>query len=830
MGGHTLQRQHRFSVVVALVLLSTQCCSQVTETVPKEPSELEDNVCSGGRTCGDCTAIDPTCGWCAQQGYTEDTGFLRCDLIQNLINKTCLDITYPVSSVSVEENEELRDADPNLGDPVQVAPQKIRLKLRPGQSVNLSVSVRQARDYPVDLYYVMDLSGSMKDDLENLKQLANTLAEEMGEITRNFRLGFGSFVEKTLSPFVNTAPSSLLEPCPDCQPPYNFRNHLPLDVNTDLFSDRVNETSYSGNLDSPEAGLDALMQITVCKELIGWLPKARHIVVYVSDDAFHIAGDGKLLGIVNPNDGECHLNSETGYNDRANEFDYPSVGHLNFRMREQNVIPIFAVTAGHTDLYRELANFIEGSTVGILAPDSSNVVALIKENYDKITSKVQISDNAPENLAVTYTSRCLNEAPNPGSKVCLGLKLGEVVSFDVTVEATSCHDNTEQSFNIGPIGFEEALEISVVVTCSCDCEDLSIPNSDYCSNGNGTLSCGQCVCDAGRYGKLCECSSGEDTEVSFRDKYENVASCRASSNSSIACSGRGECICGECACFERQDKKEVISGRFCECDNFSCERYKGQLCGGPDRGQCVCDEKSRRSVCKCKPGFSGDACDCPISTAGCVASNGLMCNANGVCECNRCKCDANSPFKGSTCETCKTCIGKCSSYRPCVECKIFGSDVISPEECDKCTVAVVIDSELPSVNVSNLCVFPGGFTNCSTSYNFVYETLDNGTVLVHLQDQPRECDPNGGGGDNGKTPIATDPTSGDILILVLSIVGAIVFIGVILLVLLRLLTYLHDKREFTRFTKEQQSAVWDEAQNPIYKPSTSTYVNPLYGK
>ena len=28
MGGHTRQRQHRFSAVVVLVLLSTQCCSQ----------------------------------------------------------------------------------------------------------------------------------------------------------------------------------------------------------------------------------------------------------------------------------------------------------------------------------------------------------------------------------------------------------------------------------------------------------------------------------------------------------------------------------------------------------------------------------------------------------------------------------------------------------------------------------------------------------------------------------------------------------------------------------------------------------------------------------
>ena len=41
--------------------------------------------------------------------------------------------------------------------------------------MNLSVSVRQARDYPVDLYYVMDLSRSMGDDLDNLKELADTI-------------------------------------------------------------------------------------------------------------------------------------------------------------------------------------------------------------------------------------------------------------------------------------------------------------------------------------------------------------------------------------------------------------------------------------------------------------------------------------------------------------------------------------------------------------------------------------------------------------------------------------------------------------------------------
>lgn len=65
---------------------------------------------------------------------------------------------------------------------------------------------KQAEDYPVDLYYLMDLSNSMKDDKEKLALLGDLLAEEMGRITTNFRLGFGSFVDKVVMPYVNTVP------------------------------------------------------------------------------------------------------------------------------------------------------------------------------------------------------------------------------------------------------------------------------------------------------------------------------------------------------------------------------------------------------------------------------------------------------------------------------------------------------------------------------------------------------------------------------------------------------------------------------------------------
>lgn len=50
----------------------------------------------------------------------------------------------------------------------------------------------------------------------------------------------------------------------------------------------------SGNLDSPEGGLDAMMQAMVCTKEIGWRQNARHFIVFSTDANFHIAGDGRV--------------------------------------------------------------------------------------------------------------------------------------------------------------------------------------------------------------------------------------------------------------------------------------------------------------------------------------------------------------------------------------------------------------------------------------------------------------------------------------------------------------------------------------------------------
>lgn len=76
------------------------------------------------------------------------------------------------------------------------------------------VHVRQVEDYPVDIYYLMDLSNSMKDDLKNIQNLGTKLASEMRKLTSNLRIGFGAFVDKPISPYMYISPPEAIKnPC-----------------------------------------------------------------------------------------------------------------------------------------------------------------------------------------------------------------------------------------------------------------------------------------------------------------------------------------------------------------------------------------------------------------------------------------------------------------------------------------------------------------------------------------------------------------------------------------------------------------------------------------
>ncbi|PNJ05809.1 ITGB5 isoform 5, partial [Pongo abelii] len=322
-----------------------------------------------------------------------------------------------------------------------------------------------------------------------IRSLGTKLAEEMRKLTSNFRLGFGSFVDKDISPFSYTAPRYQTNPCigyklfPNCVPSFGFRHLLPLTDRVDSFNEEVRKQRVSRNRDAPEGGFDAVLQAAVCKS---------------------------------------------------------------------------------------------------------------------IRSKVELSVwDQPEDLNLFFTATCQDGVSYPGQRKCEGLKIGDTASFEVSVEARSCPSrHTEHVFSLRPVGFRDSLEVGVTYNCTCGCSVGLEPNSARCS-GSGTYVCGLCECNPGYLGTRCECQDGENQSV-----YQNL--CREAEGKPL-CSGRGDCSCNQCSCFESEFGK--IYGPFCECDNFSCARNKGVLCSG--HGECHCGE------CKCHAGYIGDNCNCSTDISTC---------------------------------------------------------------------------------------------------------------------------------------------------------------------------------------------------------------------
>eukprot|EP00064_Thunnus_orientalis_P023368 superscaffoldBa00008759_g23607 len=506
------------------------------------------NICTsrGVTTCQQCLAVHPSCAWCSQEefgkgGHSES----RCDLKQNLLDGGCRleALEFPSSTMTIGKDDPLSDKASGTADDVtQIKPQKLHMVLRSGDAKRFTVSVKQVEDYPVDLYYLMDLSYSMKDDLARLRTLGNELAIAMGRTTSNLRMGFGAFVDKTMSPYMYIFPPEAVEnPCfgsgDTCQAQFGFKNVLSLTEKVARFTEEVGKQQVSRNRDAPEGGFDAVMQAV---DKIGWRPDASHLLVFTTDAKTHIALDGRIAGIVQPNDGLCHLGSDNIYN-KSTVLDYPSLALMTEKMSENNINLIFAVTNYVVPLYKEYSKLIPGTTVGTLSDDSGNVIQLIEEAYAKIRSKVELElIGVPEELNLSFNATCLNGEVIPGLKSCTGLKIGDTVSFSVEAQLRGCPKEKSRTFTIKPLGFKDSLEVTVEFACGCDCEAKAEPDSPLCSNGNGTYECGVCQCHQGRLGPRCECSV-EDYSPS------DDANCIPKPGSPI-CGGRGDCLCGQCSC------------------------------------------------------------------------------------------------------------------------------------------------------------------------------------------------------------------------------------------------------------------------------------------
>ncbi|XP_038047358.1 integrin beta-1-like isoform X1 [Patiria miniata] len=800
------------SCLVCVIWCLATCWAQD----PLAPAAITDSMCTTAKSCDECIVKSPQCGWCESKGFDDDS-YSRCDLPENLRRRGCKEdgLNFPKNKLIEVEAKPLSDAG-DAGEIVQVNPQKLFLQMRPGEPTRVQLNIRQAEDFPVDLYYVMDLSQSMANDLDSLKGLGDKLAKVMKNITKDFRLGYGAFVDKVKMPYVDILERKLQNPCLHgavCVPPFGFRNVLPLTSETNRFSEEIGKVDASGNLDNPEGGLDALMQATVCKEEIGWRDRARHLLLYSTDAPFHIAGDGKLAGIVKLNDGKCHMDAVSMEYSASSEQDYPSISQLSGKMQENSIFPIFAigrVPPGSADpmaFYRDLPKFFHESEVNRLTEDSSNVVELVEDVYRNITSGVKVEDDAPADLfGVEYTATCVDGIPHKGMQECSGLQLGDNVTFslDITMTNKTCDMPMKNfTFSVGPTAFKESLQITIQAICDCACSEERLEGPDIC-NGNGTQVCGGCQCFPQRSGAKCTCD---------KEEAEGIDPACVWQNSTVECSDRGNCECGKCLCNTRTNPVEEIYGDQCQCDTYSCELYKKLPCGGPTRGDCKCNNVTGLNYCQCKDGWSGSNCGCEENSKKCISPDGLVCSNVGVCECGKCSCNDTKKYRGATCQNCDSCPSECDLHKPCVQCKVYktGKYKDNPEACNSCPHEVEVFEELPNRESTDRisCVFKDE-NNCN--FEFTYRKLGEGNIELQAVEEP-SC-----------------PLVADVLWIIIGIIIGIILVGIALLLIWRLLTYIHDRREFQQFEKERTNAQWEAGENPIYKPSTSVFKNPTYGK
>ncbi|KAM7387323.1 hypothetical protein PAMA_009783 [Pampus argenteus] len=758
------------------------------------------NICTsrGVTTCQQCLAAHPSCAWCSQEEFGKGgSSVSRCDLKQNLLDAGCSQtaLEFPSSILTIQENTPLSDKG-TADNVIQIKPQKLHMVLRPGDAKHFTVSVKQVEDYPVDLYYLMDLSFSMNDDLARLNTLGNELAVVMGRTTSNLRMGFGAFVDKTMSPYMKIfPPEAVVNPCfgtqEKCVAQFGFKNVLSLTDKVSRFTEEVGKQQVSRNRDGPEGGFDAVMQAVVCKDKIGWRPDASHLLVFTTDAKTHIALDGRIAGIVHPNDGQCHLDDDNIYN-KTTILDYPSLGLMTEKMSENNINLIFAVTSNVKLLYEEYSKIIPGTTVGTLSDDSGNVIQLIEKAYAKIRSKVELDLlGVPEELNLSFNATCLNGEVIHGLKSCSGLKVGDTVSFSVEAHLRGCPKEKSRTFTIKPRGFRNSLEVTVDFACSCDCDTKAEANSAHCSNGNGTYECGVCQCHKGRLGPRCECSV-EDYRPS------DDVNCIPKPKGQI-CSGRGNCLCGQCSCHANEFG--LVWGKYCECDDFNCPRFKGAQCS--DNGKCSC------GFCQCNSGWKGENCNCTTRKDTCMSSMGLLCSGRGNCECGVCHCTQPGAY-GATCEKCPTCPGACTIKQACVECQHFQrGQYIEDNSCSricKNEIQVVDELDPPEKNAVD-CSYRDE-NNCVVRFQY-YED-NSGKSILSVVKEP-EC-----------------PEGPDVLVVLMSVTGAILLLGLVGLLIWKLLITIHDRREFAKFEEERAKAKWDTANNPLYKGATSTFTNVAY--
>ena len=703
------------------------------------------NNCPSLTTCSLCISTK-SCVWCS----TSTSAYC---LSQDDDTTNCSSLMNPPSTI-VNSNTLL------LNEENQVSLESIDIRLKVGEPVTFTVSVKAAENFPLDLYMLMDLSGTFQEDLKTVKLLAPSLATSLGSFTNDFQIGFGTFTDKPSPPYtskiqlelgyiINGTKSSCTvsgingEPC---SLPIGYEHVTTLTNSSEIFSSSVQDLIISISADIPEGTLDAMMQAIVCRDVVGWREKSRKILLVMTDDLVHTAGDGTLAGIYKPNDAKCHTEFDPVLNKTvytaAIEYDFPSIEQIRLTLLEYEIVPVFAVTTETESYFEKLAEELN-AFVTIIAEDSSNLLDVLATAYIETVSRVSLSFDQPIFIQSSVVPTCPEGSTLSNELTeCENVTNGTTI-FNMTLTLTECVAELQNGgvypLEVSVPGFDSFI-VNIEGSCNCECDSNTLIDMSLCVNGE--LRCSRCYCDEGWKGDGCDCS----TEP-----------CPVGANGQ-ECSGRGTCDgCGGCTCDKPSSpqngvKNPIIFGSLCECNNYECDTdSNGVVCSG--RGNCTCSNGVHSCECEISSltgeRHTGDACQC--SSDHCVdPSNptGEICSGNGIC--NPCArqgkgCTCIGEFLGNYCNFLLQSFIQCSIVNEeCVKCYAKADNSISANDtCShlNCTIYSLLTSSKPSdYEIPN--TINGSTETCSistTECTYIYYVAATTDEMSLYEVEPESC-------------------------------------------------------------------------------------------
>ncbi|XP_057655948.1 integrin beta-3-like isoform X4 [Diorhabda carinulata] len=584
--------------IIATLPHQLKCIRCIDET---ECDNIEiQQLCLNQDTCDSCIQAHYCCHFCFDNKYTER----KCNTKNNLLSLQCpidkIEENFENTVEIVEDNPfSIITENANLEEIVQIKPQKMHLKLRKGAPFNLTFKYRPAENYPLDLYYLGDLSLSMSENMKIFKSLGKDLPRNLSQLTENYKLAYGTFVDKPGMPFYFTDKKSLENPCYNsgvsCEKGYLFKHWLDFTQDSEAFLKKVN---------------------------IIFAVKTRTKLYYYTNMTSQLLKGFAYVGELEEHSQNILELIKEGFYNFAETVSF----YVNTTLHEYLDVQLFGdcenrgvfnATSICYGVTNDPVQFKIQITLKDLPSGKRNDVLEIEEK--NINEKLQLS------LEFIGNCQCTGYE-NLENKTC--------IHGDLRCGRCECENNWS-----GETCSEECNDFDTV---NCRFFDKNGEGSKIC-NGNGECECGKCNCEPSYTGKYCEyqCPSrrinrelvicgGSSKGKCFEGKClchqgftGEDCSCSTSQRDCVfegmeICSGHGRCDCNKCSCFAGS------IGGYCErnqnnTSNIVCERYEEEVANvlmnngtyhveteygvvqindETDKGELTCNQKVDISMCQ----------------------------------------------------------------------------------------------------------------------------------------------------------------------------------------------------------------------------------------